>query len=230
MRPVEKGTAPQKYSDYQDAREDLADRIDWCCSYCEMRVYNSINVEHVIPLSKGGAKLDWENFLLSCSHCNGKSNKSDKNSSRVGYYWPDIDNTINAFQYLPTPRIIEPKAGLTKTQKDKAQKTIDLLGLDKFPGKEGKEPTKSDKRWIAISEAWEKATKSLNNWKKRQSKEVLEMIVECAHSDGHYSIWYEVFKDYEQVKTALASTFKGTYTQTLLDSSGNPYPRLGSDI
>ncbi len=230
MRPVEKGTAPKTYSNYQDARNDLVDRIDWCCSYCEMKVFNSINVEHVVPIAHGGAELDWENFLLACFHCNGKSNKGDKNISREGYYWADKDNTINAFRYLPIPDIIEPNPNLSELQKVKAQKTIDLLGLDKFPGKPNKEPTQGDKRWIAIREAWGKATKSLKNWEKQQSDELLEIIVECAHSDGHYSIWCEVFKNYEQVKIALAKTFKGTYVPSFYDNCGKPCPRPNSDI
>ncbi|WPD24701.1 MAG: HNH endonuclease signature motif containing protein [Candidatus Electrothrix scaldis] len=230
MRPVDKGSAPQVYTNYQDARNDLANKIDWCCSYCEMKVMNSINIDHVIPLSKGGAKLDWDNFLLACFHCNGKSNKSDKNSSRTDYYWPDIDNTINAFQYHPTPDIIEPKSSLSYKQKIKAQNTIDLLGLDKFPGKPNKEPTPGDKRWIAIQSAWLKANKSMDNWKKQQSDEMLEMIVECAHSDGHFSIWYELFKSYDRVRKALIAKFEGTYQPSTFDNRGKPSPRPHSDL
>ncbi len=55
MRPVDKGTSPKTYTNYQDARDDLADRIEWVCSYCEMGVKNMINVEHVVPLAKGGS-------------------------------------------------------------------------------------------------------------------------------------------------------------------------------
>ncbi len=48
MRPVDKGIASTKYSNYSDARHDLANVIGYYCSYCEMPVKNMIEVEHVI--------------------------------------------------------------------------------------------------------------------------------------------------------------------------------------
>lgn len=52
MRPVDKGAAPRVYTDYGQARHDLAVHIGYYCSYCEMRVFNSIEVEHILPKTK----------------------------------------------------------------------------------------------------------------------------------------------------------------------------------
>ena len=112
MRPVNKG----EYTDcnpYQDARNPLIDRIGDYCSYCELA--KELAVEHVVPHTKGGEKYKWENFLLGCQHCNGSSNKSNKNSSREGYYWADIHNTAFVFQYLPN-NTIRPNSKLTTAQ------------------------------------------------------------------------------------------------------------------
>jgi len=99
MRPINKGFAPRQYIRYQDARNDLASRIGWYCSYCEMPVRNLLAIEHIVPRNKGGSELDWHNLLLSCTYCN--SVKSDNNNSRLNYYWADIDNTFWCFTYHP---------------------------------------------------------------------------------------------------------------------------------
>jgi len=138
MRPVDKGDAPKQYSHYREARNDLAARIGWYCSYCEMPVKNMIEVEHLIPIKNGGAELDWENFLLSCKYCN--TLKSDRNTSRKGYFWADKDNTLLAFTYQSA--IIKANGQLNSSQVRIAQNTIDLMGLDRYPGG-ANEPTKA---------------------------------------------------------------------------------------
>lgn len=46
------------------------------CYICEDKLPTSVNVEHIVPTSKGGAAYDWGNLLLACAHCNQvKSNK-----------------------------------------------------------------------------------------------------------------------------------------------------------
>ncbi|MBK9452257.1 MAG: HNH endonuclease [Bacteroidetes bacterium] len=96
MRCIEKGASPRQYKDYHDARNDLAGRIGWYCAYCEMRVTNMIEVEHVHPVNHGGNELDWNNFLLSCRYCNGI--KTDRNTSRRGYLW----RLISTIRFMPS--------------------------------------------------------------------------------------------------------------------------------
>jgi hypothetical protein len=143
MRPIEKGIAPKQYTNYQNSRSDLVQQIGWYCSYCEMPVKNMIEVEHVVPVKNGGKELDWDNFLLFCRYCN--SVKVDRNTSRKGYFWPDIDNTFLAFSYTPV-KMIEPNEQLTSTKMAIAQNTIDLMGLNRYPGSLN-EPTEKDTRW-----------------------------------------------------------------------------------
>ena len=130
MRPVDKGVAPNVYTDYGDARHDLAARIGYYCSYCEMAVKNMIEVEHVHPFANGGAKLDWNNFLLGCKYCN--SVKGKRNAGRKGYLWPDTDNTDLAFDYSET-EVIQTKTTLPPNLQTLATRTISLTGLNRIP-------------------------------------------------------------------------------------------------
>ena len=99
MRPVTRGDSPRTFTNYKQARDRLMERIGPYCSYCEMRVTNMIEVEHIVPVANGGEELDWNNFLLSCRYCNG--NKGNNNQDRAGYLWPDRDDTDLAFAYSP---------------------------------------------------------------------------------------------------------------------------------
>ena len=38
MRPVDKGEAPQEYTQYKDAEKDLEARLGAYCSFCEMAI------------------------------------------------------------------------------------------------------------------------------------------------------------------------------------------------
>ena len=50
MRPINRNRNLRLYTDYGQARNDLALSIGWYCSYCEMPTKNMIEVEHVIPV------------------------------------------------------------------------------------------------------------------------------------------------------------------------------------
>lgn len=45
------------------------------CAYCESPLFTDFHVEHMIPLSRGGAN-DWTNIAISCPSCNLR--KADK--------------------------------------------------------------------------------------------------------------------------------------------------------
>lgn len=85
-------------------------------------------VDHIHPLAKGGAELDWNNFLLSCFFCN--RTKWDYNHNRQRYLWPDIDNTDLAFKYNKQ-FIIKPFAALADGPKKVAQNLINLTGISR---------------------------------------------------------------------------------------------------
>lgn len=224
MRPVDKGNAPRQYSHYREARNDLAGRIGWYCSYCEMPVKNMIEVEHVIPCANGGEELEWDNFLLSCKYCN--TVKSDRNTSRDGYFWADNDNTFLAFIYQPA--IIKPNGQITPLQIAIAKNTIDLMGLDRYPGSANK-PTYADTRWKSRDQAWELANESLQDWNSVPSQEMCRQIGRTAFGTGHFSIWMEVFKRVPEIKKELINSFTGT-SMNCFDADGNPIPRPNGNL
>ncbi|MCK5538303.1 MAG: HNH endonuclease [Bacteroidales bacterium] len=210
MRPVEKGDAPKIYNKYGDARHDLAGIIGYYCSYCEMKVKNSIEVEHILPRNQGGEPVDWDNFLLSCKYCN--TIKSDHNNNLSDYLWPDRDNTDLAFEYSEATQII-PNSHIHLSLQRLAQNSIDLMGLDRVKGGIN-EPTEADTRWISRKEAWDLARRSYINWKEAS---ILPMAREVAIAslNGHYSIWIEVFKNDEMVITEIDREYSkiGLYKQ-----------------
>lgn len=61
-------------------KKNILIRDKFTCSYCGT-TSGRMNVDHVIPVSKGG-ESSWTNCVCSCMACNGK--KSDKDLSQVG--------------------------------------------------------------------------------------------------------------------------------------------------
>ncbi|MBI5915939.1 MAG: HNH endonuclease [Bacteroidetes bacterium] len=227
MRPVEKGTQNEDFNPYQTALDPLAILLGRYCSYCEMQVYNSLEVEHVVSIAKGGDEFRWHNFLLACKHCNGSSNKSDKVSSREGYFWPDRDNTLLTFEYDELHHV-RPHPSLNPDSHSIAQSTITLLGLDRFPGSQNP-PTQGDKRHINRSEVWGVARESMNSWLNAPSKEMARQIILTATGHGFFSVWMTVFNHVAEIKLALIETFPGT-AKNCFDQNGNPVTRPGGEI
>jgi len=207
MRPVNKGTAPKIYTHYRNARNDLASQIGWYCSYCEMPTNNMIEVEHIIPTNHGGRELEWENFLLSCKYCN--TIKSNNNTSREGYLWPDTNNPMATILYMPFE--IQPNflLNLLPSTIQLTNATIQLTGIDRHPSSLN-EPTQAGSRWIHRDEAWLTAARSYSNWKKVSNNEMLDAITNAALGIGFFSIWMTIFENELRVKEALINAFPGT--------------------
>lgn len=225
MRSVEKGVAPQVFTDYHDARDPLAkNAIGWYCSYCEMPVRNMIEVEHVHPISRGGNEFDWENFLLSCKYCN--TVKLARNASRVGYLWPDKDNTILAFEYSEK-NIIEPSPVIAGNAVVNASAiaTIGLMGLNRTPHS-GNEPTDRDSRWQARIAAIGLIKESLSDWKDCSTIQMARQIGRTASGHGFYSFWLEFFKNEPIVLAEIRNAFLGTY-HPRFDAANNLVIRAG---
>jgi uncharacterized protein (TIGR02646 family) len=196
MRPVDKGAVDIAYADYGQARHELAQRLGYYCSYCEMKVFNSIAVEHVLPRNNHGAALEWGNLLLSCKYCN--TVKSDHNLNLKDFFWPDRDNTDLAFEYS-TSVPIRPHSNLSQDILiKKAIDTISLSGLNRFPGGDAL-PTKADTRWRSREEAWAMAQVQYRNWLEAPIIQMAKSIANAAGLGGHYSIWREVFKGVDLV-------------------------------
>jgi uncharacterized protein (TIGR02646 family) len=222
MRSVEKGPAPSTYRQHREARNDLAAAIGWYCAYCEMPVSNMIEVEHVHPTAQGGAELDWHNLLLSCRYCN--SVKSDNNTSRVGYLWPDIDNTILAFEYSELD-IVKPQVGLPPLLRQAASETIKLMGLDRRPGA-GKEPAEADSRWMKRIEAIGIINESYHDWHLCPTPAFARQIARTALGHGFYSFWMLKFVGISLVIDEINRAFRGTYFPQY-DANGALIKRAG---
>ncbi|MBD2270943.1 HNH endonuclease [Anabaena sp. FACHB-1391] len=229
MRPVDKGSAAITYSKYQDAQNDLIERIGDYCSYCERQIETNLAVEHIQPKSKVPTLCnEWSNFLLGCVNCN--SCKGDQDIDPDEYFWPDSDNTSLAFDYLAGGLVVTHPA-LNSINQLIAQRTIETFGLDRDPGNPNKKkcPTPKDKRWQKRNEIWNLAQTQLTRLQSEDTQNIRELIVELAISRGLFSIWMKVFEKDPDMRCRLISGFKGTALDCF-DISGLAISRLGGRL
>lgn len=208
MRPVDKGAAPGVYTKYQDAGPALQARLGDYCSYCERQIETHLAVEHIQPKSDVPALCTtWSNFLLGCSNCN--SSKGDTSVCPSDYLWPDCDNTLRAFHYVRGGLVLASPT-MAPAITAKAQATIALIGLDKYPGNQGREPTSSDRRWLKRQLLWQLAEKDRQRLAANDTPEVRELIVENAIARGMFSIWWTAFAGDVEMRRRLREAFLGT--------------------
>ena len=208
MRPVDRGAAPGVYVRYQDAAGDLQARLGDFCSYCERQIETNLAVEHIRPKSQNAAlRNEWTNFLLGCVNCN--SSKGDNDIDVSDFLWPDTDNTLRAFAYN-RGGLISVDPALTVQLSIKANATIALLGLDKYPGNDGREPTSADKRWLRRQETWQKAQKCHSELQVHDTPEFRQIIVDLAITGGLFSIWWTAFNGDVDMRRRLREAFNGT--------------------
>ncbi len=245
MRPINKGPIPQvngnakKVTEYGAWRQDLLDRLGYCCCYCNMPLTVSPQVEHVIPKvpqlgDAQGALLDWDNLILACGPCNRE--KSNKPSSPQTHYLPESHNTYLVFEHqvyqhpkrenewmcLPVP------ANSPFVDAKKAIATIELCGLDHF---KEEDPKALDLRWQYRYNALKAAERFRVFWDKLPEDKAAfeELIVEAFRGLGFFSIWLRVFSGVPEVCNALIQAFPGTATNCF-DQDANPIPRNGTQI
>lgn len=59
------------------SRRNLLLRDDHTCQYCGTRGQAAdLTIDHVVPVSRGGAPSTWENQVVACRRCNGR--KADR--------------------------------------------------------------------------------------------------------------------------------------------------------
>lgn len=243
MRPINKGNTPQlngadkQVSDYKDWREDLLDRIGNYCSYCNMVLNDSPQVEHVLPKNPqpgqpAGALLAWDNMLLGCGPCNRA--KGNKPNSPATHYMPDSSNTHMVFDYLVIDHpkkvsqkacILVPKVGVDVILV-KSKNTIELCKLDALTVN----PRATDLRWKYRFEAWHSANliwrKSWDEWGHRFPGKFIPLLIDVAKAKGFFSIWFEAYSDVPDVKITLISALPGTDRTSFQTSTPfNPQPR-----
>lgn len=209
MRPVDRGTSPisSDYNNHRDAFGALTNRIGFYCSYCERRIPTFLHVEHIQPKDNyPHLRGRWDNFLLGCVNCN--STKSTKDVTLRDELLPDRDNTFHAYVYHADGRI-EPSPALDPTQKAAAQRTLELVGLDKpisAVRDENGQLVIAD-RQSQRKEARLIARRALNRLGHRRTPEMEEQIVDAAVGHGHFSTWMDVFKDEIGVRQRLIEAF-----------------------
>lgn len=227
MRPVERGADPGPFADYRDAAPHLQARLGDYCSYCERQIETHLAVEHLRPKSQDpGLRNTWNNFLLACPNCN--SCKGNTPVNLPDYLWPDLDNTMRAFEYQHGG-IITAGVALPAVLARKAEATIRLLGLDKHPGNPGREPSKSDLRWRRRLEAWQKAEHCRTLLAQQDCEEVRALIVEVATGRGEFSIWWRVFQGDTDMRKRLREAFVGT-ANACFDGNESLIARNGGQI
>ena len=206
MRSVERGRWPTEpdghripFSEYGHAKGPLIERIGEYCSYCERP--GDLHVEHVVPKTiDEDLETEWSNFLLGCVNCN--SRKSNRNTSRDGYLWPDTHDTFGAFVYQSGGRA-SVKDGLTPDEHRKASALFNLVGL-------GGMGTRTDRRRHKRRRAWDQAVEVRNLIGGNDSR---ILAVKVALGTGFFSVWMAVFEDDEDMRQRLVDAFPGTRTR-----------------
>ena len=227
MRPVNKwnpgsvtlpdGTQIQvdsNYPDYKNAKPILSVNLGCMCSYCE-KIYpddRDLHVEHIQPKNyvdehnnKIYAHLEtaWQNFLLSCATCNGADNKGTKNVEYGKCHLPHLNNTFLSLVYKPGG-VVEVNPLLKGVSCDNATSLLNLIGLNKGP----KVSKERDKRWEVRSKVWKLANRYLQKFSKREID--METLIDLVKGYGCWSIWFTVFREYDEVRKALIEEFPGT--------------------
>jgi len=239
MRPIDKGDIPtdkgqpKAVSHYTHWRKDLVDRIGEYCCYCELKLNESLQVEHVVAQKIDDTlALDWYNLLLACGACNRK--KYDNPCPPHTHYLPDVHNTYLAFElYFASNRkqngeqaaFIKPNANLNANQAVKAKNTIQLCALDKDTTAY---PTNriTDLRWRYRFQAFYSAEvwrKEWDDWGSAKANRFVPLLLSAARPTGFFSIWFRVFHDVTPIKKALVEGFPGTALNCFdADNNYNP--------
>lgn len=192
MRPLKRPPNGKNYKTYQSYRDDLLKEYGNYCAYCEKEDYD-LDVEHIDPKSKHQTKItDWNNLLLACPTCN-RDFKKAWNDSRVGYVFPDVNETFEVFHYHSN--------GLIEGCTSEALKTIELCGLDRDAAMCSRADT--FKRACAMKLEIAGGTRKP------------EHIEPWFQSMKNWSVWMTVFWDMPAVITLLCNTknFPGTRPQ-----------------
>lgn len=193
------------YSPFSQAKLPLIGAIGHFCSYCEIEdVPGSLAVEHIAAKSRGGALVQWDNFLLSCNVCN--SNKGVQLVNLQDSHWPHVNNTYLSFVYDSSGRVhVNPNlSGVSKTR---AERLYDICKLGRYPGV-GLDPSPSDFRWYKRFETWSFAVRDLKLYKDRIFN--VDDVIKDAFALGFWSVWFTVFRGEDEVRSALIHDFPGT--------------------
>jgi hypothetical protein len=79
-------------------KEMLLARDRYLCAYCAQRFrFEQLDMEHILPRSKGGAN-SWTNLVTACKACNNcKANRTPQDAGMKLHYVPYTPNRHEAF-------------------------------------------------------------------------------------------------------------------------------------
>ncbi len=225
MRPVDRGDPPEaQLRRYQDARPHLIGHLGEYCSYCEMHLDSGLHVEHVRPKSQEpGRRAEWANLLLACWNCN--PTKGARRIDPARYYWPHLDNTFRAIEYV-AGGYVRPAEGLTAEQRKRAERTIRLTGLNRTPP----ERHGSDRRWQNRMEAWSLAQYWRNRLAVSDGASLRGAIEHLAAANGYFSVWMTVFCNDPDMRRRFIRAFRGTAVDCFDPETCQPIPRPGGAL
>lgn len=221
MRPVSKGAAPNVFTAYGQARDDLKTRIGNYCSYCEMTLDNLANVEHVQPKSKvPKLSLSWENFLLACGYCN--STKGNKDIDLDADIFPDLDNPLMAIKVDKVALTIRTDASAEHQAMGAA--FLELVGRGRDPDRD------STDRWRARSDTYIVIQETLEDLTHENvTDREKNLAIRVAKGYGHFSMWLSAFDQDSDMKNRLINAFPGT-ALNCFDQNGIPIHRPGGKM
>jgi hypothetical protein len=128
IRLVEFAKVP--YKTPQATRKNIFTRDGYRCMYCGHRKGgNELELEHVIPKSRGGKK-SWENLVAACRKCN--SRKNDRTPEEAGM----------PLLHKPLPATIHTQRGILQTLGGEVNEWAPFLFLD----------NKGNDGWVAHSQ------------------------------------------------------------------------------
>ena len=229
MRPVNKGNSPYTtITKYQQALPYLETAIGSYCSYCEMKLDNAPEVEHVAAKSTDPALITkWENLLIACKGCNTRKGKIVTGINKSDYLWPDEDNTALAFRYpLGIPEVNTAALNTVDPTGEANQKAKNLFNLLKLAPQAR---VKTDRRVQKRNEVFQTATESLADWKTNQTPAMQRQIIRTALANGFFSVWMTVFEDEPDILQEMIKAFPGTET-VFFDAEGHPEMRMTKHV
>ena len=226
--------------DHKDWRADLLDRLGPYCCYCNIRLPESPQVEHVTAqVLASGQALDWDNLLLACGACNSRKNALP--CTPTTHFLPHAHNTHLAFAYQTIPHPVQPgklaavvvvRPGLSAAQHTKALATIELCQLANIPTDNRRLAQAIDLRWKYRQEELLEAGLYRNHWDAVDAtgqQLLLDSIERLARKGGFFSVWFAAFHDVPAVKQALLAAFPGT-AACFPAPAYDPVERISGDL
>jgi hypothetical protein len=211
MRPIDKGNAPQVFTNYQDAKPFLTNQLGTYCSYCERRIATNLAVEHILPkdinLPYAHLRNEWTNFLLGCVNCN-----SAKGTTVIGldtYLLPDRDNTFACFDYDENG-LVEIKPGLDAGIATMAENIRDVVALNRT----------EHQNWddAVMFSALQRVTQRVQAFgQARDCREDFDLgevnirrVGAEAAATGFFSIWMTAFEGVREARAEIIRVFAHT--------------------